>query len=420
MCQHVDPQASDAPLRGPDFSPVGVSPLINGPSPQRLLVISHVVHYCHQGRLYAYGPYAREIDIWADLFREVLIAAPTRHAPAPGDALAFTRPNITVRPLKETGGKTLRAKIHQLVALPRLVLQLIRAMLVVDAVHVRCPGNVGLLGALLAPLFHRHLVAKYAGQWNGYAGERWSVRLQRRVLRSLWWGSPVTVYGRWPHQPSHVVPFFTSMMTRGQVGRAVKAAAEKVIRSPLRVLFSGRLVAEKRVWALLEAVKLLTDAGIAVEVTILGDGLERARLEDLASCLGISAHVRFVGALAFDRVLAWYEWAHCLVLPSRSSEGWPKAISEAMCHGVTCIAVEHGHIGDMLNGRGILLRTGSPDEIAGAIEAVARNPERFSGMIVEASLWSRQHSLEGLREALAKLLSDRWKVRVPVIERVRI
>jgi hypothetical protein len=43
-----------------------------------------------------------------------------------------------------------------------------------DAIHVRCPGN---LGVLLAPLFTRRLVAKYAGQWNGHHGERFALRL---------------------------------------------------------------------------------------------------------------------------------------------------------------------------------------------------------------------------------------------------
>lgn len=41
---------------------------------KRLVVISHVIHYRKAGELYAFGPYSREIDVWADLFPEVLIA----------------------------------------------------------------------------------------------------------------------------------------------------------------------------------------------------------------------------------------------------------------------------------------------------------------------------------------------------------
>jgi hypothetical protein len=32
-----------------------------------LVIVGHVVHYCSEGGLFAYGPYAPEIDVWADL-----------------------------------------------------------------------------------------------------------------------------------------------------------------------------------------------------------------------------------------------------------------------------------------------------------------------------------------------------------------
>jgi glycosyltransferase involved in cell wall biosynthesis len=388
--------------------------MVHDTSPVRLLVISHVTHYLHEGQLYAYGPYSREIDIWADLFREVVIAAPCRRSAPPPDALPFTRANIAIHPVRETGGETLGAKLFQVFCLPALVGSLVRAMLSADAVHVRCPGNLGLVGAAVAPLCGRPMVAKYAGQWNGYAGEPWTVRLQRRLLRS-WWRGPVTVYGQWPDQPSHIVPFFTSMMTTTQVQEAGAAAGAKVLASPLRVLFSGRLAPEKRVGALLDAVALATAAGVRLEVVIVGDGGERASLEAQVAALGIGQVVRFVGALPFEQGLRWNEWAHCFVLPSRHSEGWPKVIAEAMCYGVLCLAVDHGQVSSMLQGRGVLMTSGSAEEIAAALAAIANDPRRYHGLMHDASLWARQYSLEGLRDALGVLLSRQWNVRVGAI-----
>ncbi len=55
--------------------------------------------------------------------------------------------------------------------LPPMIWQLIACLRRADAVHVRCPGNLGLLGVLIAPLFSRRLIAKYAGQWTGYPGK---------------------------------------------------------------------------------------------------------------------------------------------------------------------------------------------------------------------------------------------------------
>ena len=145
----------------------------------RLLIVSSVIHYRHGSGLFAYGPYAREVDIWADLFPEVIIAAPCRDEAPPGDCLGFTRPNISLRRQAETGGETFKAKAEQVLKLPTLVWGLSSAMREADAIHVRCPGNLGLLGIVLAPLFSRYLIATYAGQWCCDPSEAWRVRFQR-------------------------------------------------------------------------------------------------------------------------------------------------------------------------------------------------------------------------------------------------
>ena len=377
---------------------------------KRLLIVSHVHHYEHEGRLAAYGPYAREIDVWADLFDTVVIAAPLRRRAFPGDSVPFTRTNISMCPQRDAGGDTFLAKLGLLPAIPLWAVGLGRAMLTTDAVHVRCPGNLGLIGTALAPLFSRYLVAKYAGQWNGYDGESISTRLQRLLLRSSWWRGPVTVYGDWPDQPAHVVSFFTSMMTAAQVERAVQIAADKRIELPLRVLFSGTLETRKRVGALIEAVRLLVAEGVPIELAIVGDGPQGAALRARAGDLVARGAVTFVGALPYDDSLRWFEWAHALVLPSQHSEGWPKVVAEGMCHGVLCIGVAHGQLPRMLTGRGVMLATGSPEEIAGALRDAANDPDRHRPAMQAASAWARQFSLDGLRNALADLLASRWNV----------
>jgi len=380
---------------------------------RRLLVVSHVPHYRYGGRLYAYGPYAREIDIWADIFPQVMIASPCRdHQQPPGDCIAFTRPNISILPQVETGGITLRAKLRQLAMLPVVVWRLCRAMRKADAIHVRCPGNLGLLGAVLAPLFSRYLVAKYAGQWNRHPGERWPVRLQRAILRSRWWHGITTVYGEWSNQPDGVIPFFTSMMTSEMVDQATRIAENKTFGRPLRVLFSGALEPRKRVDSLIDAVRIARDRGVDLEVAIVGGGERAEALRQQVERLGLERTVRFTGALPFEEAIAWNEWAHCLVLPSINSEGWPKVVAEGMCYGVVCIAVAHGQIPRMLSQRGILLESGTPEEIAEALEDVARRPEEFQAMARSASVWSRQYSLEGLRDSLRTTLGAHWAVPV--------
>jgi glycosyltransferase involved in cell wall biosynthesis len=379
---------------------------------RQLLIVSHVVHYCFENRVFAYGPYAREIDIWADLFPSIAIAAPIRHASPPPDCLPFTRANISVFPVTETGGDSLRSRIAQLLSLPLLIRGLCAAMRKADAIHVRCPGNLGLLGALLAPLFSRFLVAKYAGQWNGYPGEPWTVRLQRALLRSWWWRGPVTVYGRWPDQPANVIPFFTSILTADQVSRAREAAGNKRAGEALRVLYAGRLSASKNIDTLLEAISLSGPRRISA--VILGDGPDRAKLEARAAELGLGDCVRFAGAAPFEQVLEYYDWADALVLTSET-EGWPKAIAEAMAFGVICIGSNRGFVPQMLGeGRGIVITPRDATALSSALGELAAHPEKFRSMRALAAEWAQSYSLESLRQALRDLLASNWGAAISV------
>src|ERR1700736_3083594 len=74
----------------------------------RLAIVSHVVHYRWGGELFAYAPYAREIEIWADLFEDLLIAAPCRKTVPAGDCALLGRRNISIDPQPEVGGEGLR------------------------------------------------------------------------------------------------------------------------------------------------------------------------------------------------------------------------------------------------------------------------------------------------------------------------
>lgn len=382
--------------------------------PFTLVVVSHVIHYAHQGQVFAYGPYAREIEVWADLFDRLLIASPVRHAPPPNDALALHHSNIEMRPQLETGGDTLTEKAGQLVTLPVHLWKLSRVFAQADAIHVRCPGNLGLLGVLLAPLFSRRIVAKYAGQWQGAEFIPPTFRLQRWLLASRWWRKGVvTVYGEWPLQPPQIRPFFTSMMTESQVISAGMAASRKTLESPLRVLYSGRLVPGKGMEVLMDAIQLAAQQGLDCELSVVGDGPERDSLERRAARLALGSRIRFLGALPFNEVMSAYDRCHVLALASQS-EGWPKVIAEAMCHGVVCIGSDLGLLPWMLQGRGLTVPVDDPPALAAALATIAADPQNYQRWSQASAAWARQYSIEGLRAALGHMLAQSWQL--PALE----
>jgi glycosyltransferase involved in cell wall biosynthesis len=375
-----------------------------------LLVVSHVVHYRKNGALFAYGPYVLEMDMWAQIFDRIVIAAPCRNELPPDDCVPFASTGIAVHTITETGGERLAAKLKQLLMVPKLVVELWAVMKKADAIHVRCPGNLGLLGAVLAPLFTERRIAKYAGQWTGFAGEPKTVALQRWLLRSRWWGAPVTVYGAHYDEPPHVVPFFTSILDDAQMARARNAAVTRrpLNGSDLHVVYVGRLSQQKNVDVLIKAVAALRQEGLVLDCTIIGDGAEGPALRLLASTSAAADRIHFTGAVPLDDVLAHYEKTDVLVLAS-STEGWGKSIVEAMAFGVICIGSSDGPVPEMFShGRGLTIRPRDTTALADHLRAIALDPAKFMDMRKAAATWGQQFSLSGLRNALSDLLDSRW------------
>jgi glycosyltransferase involved in cell wall biosynthesis len=260
---------------------------------------------------------------------------------------------------------------------------------------------------MLAPLFSRRLVAKYAAQWNGGDGEPFSARLQRAILSSRWWKGPVTVYGSWPGSPRHVIPFFTSLLTAPQIERARQSAARERRGPGLRVLYTGRLSKAKNVDVLLRAAARVRAAGHDVAATIIGVGPERESLGALAADLGIADRVEFTGGLPFESVIDRLAAADVLVLASET-EGWPKSIAEGMAFGLACIGSNVGFVPQMLEGRGLAVAPRDEDGLTAALLKVADSPDRLAGMRQSAAVWAQRYSLEGLRDALRDLMTEWW------------
>lgn len=374
-------------------------------------------HIYHEGQWWSYEPYVLEMNVWNELFDQLIVVAPHDQGPPPQFWAPYQNSaKISVIPYRRDKGRGLDQAPSSPWEFPRMLLALAQAARQSDAFHVRAPGSIALCGALLLPLLQRRLIAKFAGQWTGYPGEARTVRWQRALLQSRWWRGPVTVYGEWPEQPPHVIPFFTSVLNAEQTARARVAATAKQNDSwqqrNVRLLFVGRLSVAKNVSALLKALAQLKADGIAVALDIVGDGPERDALERMTDEWELRDRVRFAGGLDFARVLDFYERADVLALVSET-EGWPKAIAEAMAFGLVCIGSERGLVPWMLSeGRGLTIPPGDADALATCLRQIVADPARYQAMAQRAAAWSRKYSLEGLRDALRQLLNRCWQTNL--------
>lgn len=154
-------------------------------------------------------------------------------------------------------------------------------------------------------------------------------------------------------------------------------AARQRSNGPPTAAFLGRLVPYKGVDILLRAAKRLEDLGLRCE--IIGEGRERARLERLASELGIAERVRFWGHLADAEVPARLASADLFVLPSRTqAETFGVAQVEAMAAGLPVINTALATGTDWVSAHGLTGLTVPPDDpvaLAQALRHLLENRE---------------------------------------------
>jgi glycosyltransferase involved in cell wall biosynthesis len=106
------------------------------------------------------------------------------------------------------------------------------------------------------------------------------------------------------------------------------------------VLFAGRLIYEKRVDLLLNAVAIAKKEIPTITCAIVGDGPERGLLEDLAIKLGIVENVFFTGFVDQDGLTAYMKASKVFVLPS-IREGFGLVIIEANACRLPVISMSH-------------------------------------------------------------------------------
>jgi glycosyltransferase involved in cell wall biosynthesis len=139
------------------------------------------------------------------------------------------------------------------------------------------------------------------------------------------------------------------------------------IKERLKIGTVGRLVPAKDYQTLIRAFGKVIGDGFNAELTIVGDGPERARLEKEVQDLVLYEHVTFAGFQAnVDIFLNEFD---IFVLTS-ITEGIPIAMLEAMAKGLPVVATIVGGIPEVLqdNVDGLLVESSNPQMIADTLK----------------------------------------------------
>jgi len=180
---------------------------------------------------------------------------------------------------------------------------------------------------------------------------------------------------------------------------------------PHRLLYVGRLSPEKGPVFAVRAMPAIVERMPQAELTVVGDGRQRAELERLAGELGVGGRVRFVGAVANTGLPDYYRRAGLLVMPSLS-EGQGVVAMEALACGIPVVGSRVGGIPESVRDgvNGLLVPPGEPQALARAVADLLADRERYAGLAAAApgSVASRSWR-RGARRYLALCRLLRWR-----------
>jgi len=154
---------------------------------------------------------------------------------------------------------------------------------------------------------------------------------------------------------------------------------------PLRILSVGRLSPEKAQVGLVEAVASLIRDGFEVELEIVGEGPERARLEERIRRLDVGAQCRLMGAMTEAEVFERLGRADVFALSSLI-EGLPVSLVEAMALDVPVVAPRLAGIPELVEeGRtGLLFHPADWAGLAACLRRLIEDPALRSKLVVQA------------------------------------
>jgi len=190
----------------------------------------------------------------------------------------------------------------------------------------------------------------------------WSHKVDALIVLSEWMRG-VLEAGGLPHEKLHIKANFLPDPGMGKEGRE-------------RALFVGRLTSEKGVDTLLSGWRRLSD----IPLDIVGSGPLEKTIRKMVVEQGLE-HVRVLGQITHEEVIAVMKRARLLIVPSIAFEGLPMTIIEGFACGTPVVASAIGAPWEMVGQHaGAVFKTGDPDDLRRVVRTLWTDDGRLERM----------------------------------------
>lgn len=380
----------------------------------RLAVISHKVCWQSSGSPSGYatdGGFPFQMQAISELFDETRLVVPVAQVNHPDGEITLAGENLSVVPLSLPNGKNLGRKLMLFPWLVSNLSVIVREIRKADAVHTPIPGDVGTIGLLAAMLFGKPLFVRYCGNWfvrRTAAQYFWRWLLERSADDH----TVVLATGGAKTPPSDRNPnvrwiFSTSLRETELSGYA--SPRMSCAPSGPRLIIAARQEREKGTGIIIESLPLLEIDYPNISLDVVGDGAALSEFRAMADRCGVTHRVRFHGKVGHAAVMELLKSADLFCFPSTSSEGFPKAVLEALASGLPVVSTRVSVLGELIGaGGGMLLEEATPTEVARGIKWCIADNRRYQSLSSAAIRTAAQYSLERWRDTIAAFLTPGW------------
>ncbi|WP_343695558.1 glycosyltransferase [Flavobacterium sp.] len=368
----------------------------------KFVIITNVNHIEKNCQFFGYSPYVREMNIWLKYVDQVAIVAHSRKDNPTTIDIPYFHNQIEFKKVPDFSFISFKNIIFSMFKIPIIIWKIFWTMKNADHIHLRCPGNMGLIGCFVQILFPKKIkTAKYAGNWDPKSKQPWTYKLQKYILNNTFLTKNMTVlvYGDWEKQSKNIKSFFTATYSEIE-----KTQIQKIpLRPVVKFIFVGSLVLGKNPMYAVNLVEKFIKKGNNAILDIYGEGVERSALENYIKNNKLENVIILNGNQTKEILKKAYQESHFVILPSKS-EGWPKAIAEAMFWGCIPIATKVSCIPFMLDygKRGVLIEFDLDNDVK-KINNFLDN-ELFIEMSGKVSDWSQYYTTDIFEFEIKKML----------------
>jgi glycosyltransferase involved in cell wall biosynthesis len=390
---------------------------------QRYLMIMHVPYYVDDvGAVWLDRIWHRDFIEHLTYIQHMLLLAPRRLKQEGEDLVRVDPPPGVTFEVREVPPQTSMARA--LINLPATFATFWRAASNADIVHSNIAGWPFPLGWIMNPIAllrgRKLVLVVESATWRltGSEQDDWKRRVRslvyERVARFCVERADLTVCT----QPTYRDSLFVDGRGRAVVipatwinaedvldqDQAEAAWREKLARRVFRVLLPARLTADKGIHVLIDAIRRLDEAGVELELGIIGAGALRERCVELARStrsVQVSVLETVPYGPAFFELLREYE---TVLVPNLGDEQ-PRIIFDAYSQAVAVIASDtpgtRPCIEDGQTGR--IVPRGDAEALAEAIRSAAAERETWRRMGLAALAEARRHTHRAMHH-------QRWNV----------